>query len=147
LKGIIFVRVNDFLKKRRVEKGISDKDFAEITGQSIHWVEDFDDDEEELNGLNVPQFKKMCHTLDLTPSEVFCIVASNLKDLGISELIRKRREEKYWSVDDLSDRVGYESYVVGALEKGSNLNAVCLDALKKIATELDLPFDLVLQKL
>lgn len=141
------MRVNEYLKRKRTEKGLHDKDFAESTGQNIDWVEDFDGDEEELNGLTIPQFKQMCNALEIEPQEVFSVVVSDLMKFSLFDLIRKRREEKFWSVDDLADRVGYESFVIEAIEKGSSLNSVCIDALKKISTELDLPLDIVLQKL
>ncbi len=75
------MRINDYLKRKRTKMGISDKKFAEITGKNIYWVEDFDGDEEELNGLNILQFQKMCKTLKILPQEVFLIVASDLKIL------------------------------------------------------------------
>jgi len=141
------MRINKYLKTKRTEKGLSDSDFAEITGQNIHWVEDLDGDEDELNGLTIPQFRNMCLALDIEPHEVFSVVASDLMELGLFELIRKRREEKFWTVDDLADRIGYEAYIVEAIENGASLDGVCIDALKKMATELDLPLDFVLHKL
>ena len=141
------MRINEYLKEKRAEKGLSDKKFAEIIDQNIHWVEDFDGDEEELNGLSIPQFKSMCDALGISPEAVFKIVVSNLKDLRISEIVKTRRKEKYWSIEDLADRIGYKSSVIEALENDMNLDGVCLDALKKIATELELPFDFILQKL
>lgn len=141
------MKINDFLKKKRNDKGLSDSGFANLLDQNIHWVDDLNGDEDELNGLNIPQFKRMCDTLGISPQEVYSVVVSDLKDMNLFELIRKRREEKYWTIEDLSDRVGYDPSVIECLEGGTNLENICLDALKKIATDLELPFDLVLQKL
>lgn len=141
------MKINDYLKAKRIEKGLGDNEFAQLLEQTIHWVEDFDGDEDELNGLSIPQFKRMCDALGISPNEVYSIVPSDLKNLTLFELVRKRREEKFWSVEDLSDRVGYERNVIECLESGTNLETICLDALKKIAADLELPFDLVLEKL
>ena len=141
------MRINEYVKKKRIEKGISDLEFASIVGENIHWVGDFDDDEEELNGLSIPQFKEMCRALGVSPVDIFSIVTSDLRKLNLPEMIRKRREEKYWSMEDLADRIGYETYIIESIENNTNLNKICIDALKKIAIELELPLDLVLEKL
>jgi transcriptional regulator with XRE-family HTH domain len=141
------MRIIDFIKSRRLELGMSEDELADQLGVNIHWVFDLETDEDEINGLSIPKFKKLCSILDVKPVDIYKLVPSNLESMKLSELIKMRRNEKYWSVDDLSDRIGYESIVVESIENDGNQEAICVDALKKIAMELDLPLSLVLEKL
>jgi transcriptional regulator with XRE-family HTH domain len=143
----MIMRINEFIKKKRIEKEIGYEEFAEIIGENSYWIEEFESDEEELNGLTIPQLKKMCEALSISVADLFRVVPSNLMEFNLSKLVKKRREEKFWSIEDLGDRIGYKSGVIKAIENNYNLNEVCLDALKKIATELDLPLYLILEKL
>ena len=141
------MKINEYLTNIRKEKALEDKEFSEIINKNIYWLEDFEGDEEEISGLSIPQLRNMCAVLEIDPVDIFDVVTSNLRNLNLSDTIRIRREEKYWTVDDLSERTGYEASVIQALEEGSDFSNVCIDALKKITVELDLSFDFILRKL
>lgn len=141
------MRINEFFKQKRQEKGITDQEFSKITGQNIYWVEDFDGDEEELNGLTISELQGICRALGIAPLEIYNAVLSNLTHLSLAQIVKIRREEKFWTVEDLAERIGYEPYIVEAMENGDKLDQVCIDSFKKVAAELDLPIDFLAAKL
>lgn len=141
------MRIIDYLKERRLHMGLDEGQFADKLGINVNWASDLETDEDEINGLTIPQFKKLCCTLEVNAVDIFRIVPSNFEGLSLAEMIKNRREEKYWSIENLADRIGYESIVIESLESNEDLAAVCIDALKKIAMELELPLDLVLERL
>jgi transcriptional regulator with XRE-family HTH domain len=67
-------------------------------------------------------------------------------DLSLPLLIKTRREEKNLSIEDLSELIGYHPDVVDAIENNRKDVVICLNVLKEIAKELDIPLKVLLEK-
>jgi len=114
--------------------------------ESLIW--DFEaGDDNDIDGWLLGDFKRYCALLDIHPTEFADIPASDLASLPLEALVKKRREQKNWSIEELAERIGYFPVVVEALENGRADSAVCLDALRSIGVELDIPFRMLLEKM
>lgn len=85
--------------------------------------------------------------LGIKPEEFADIPVSDLASLPLPDLVRVRREQKDLSIEELAERIGYFPVVVEALENGRADSEVCIDALRSVGTELDIPFRLLLEKI
>jgi transcriptional regulator with XRE-family HTH domain len=137
-------------KKRREAKGLSQKDVAQMIGsdfqESLLW--DFErGNDNDVDGWLVGDFKKYCKAIEINPEEFADIPISDLTSLPLPALVKARREQKKLSVEDLAERIGYYPAVVEALESGRADDEVCIDVLRSIGTELDIPFRLLLEKI
>jgi transcriptional regulator with XRE-family HTH domain len=142
------MRIQDILRKRRTELGISDVELSKLTNISIDTIYDLEQmDDDEIYLFNLPELKLFCSVLKINPPDIFRSVASDLTDLSLAELIKKRRNEKNLTIEKLSDLIGYDPIVILTLEENGNYTEVCVDALKKISFELDLPLELLLEKI
>lgn len=141
------MKITEFLKKKRIEKNLSDIDFAKKVGLDFSSLSDLELYDDEINILTVPNLKKICDVLGIRATDILESVISNLKGLPLSDIIRIRREEKGYSIQKLSDRIGYETVVIDALENDGDLSQVCIDSLERLAMELDLPLSLIFEKL
>lgn len=141
------MKLNKYLKKKQDEIRLSKKKFADEIGINTSWLFDLENDEDEINWLNLTQFGNMCKALQIKPSELFHIFISDIEELSLGELFKKRREEIGWSIENLGERIGYEQSVIANIENNKNTNEICIDVLKKTASQLNIPFNLVLNKL
>jgi transcriptional regulator with XRE-family HTH domain len=141
------MKIDEFIKEKRIEKNLSDVDFAKKVGLNISTVNDLESYDDEIDILTVPDLKRICNVLGISASEILDCVIINLKDLPLSNIIRNRRAEKGYSVQQLSERIGYETIVVETLENGGDKSQICIDSLEKLAMELDLPLSLIFEKL
>jgi transcriptional regulator with XRE-family HTH domain len=141
------MKIAEFIKEKRIEKNLSDVDFAKKVGLNISTVNDLESYDDEIDILTVPDLKRICNVLGISASEILDCVIINLKDLPLSNIIRNRRAEKGYSVQQLSERIGYETIVVETLENGGDKSQICIDSLEKLAMELDLPLSLIFEKL
>jgi len=145
------MRIGQYFKKKRIERGLSWGQLAKLISddfqESLFW--DFEDgDDNDIDNWSVEDFKRYCVALGVRPSEFADIPISDIADLPLPILVKTRREEKGYSVEDLSDRIGYYAVVVESIESGrDDEQNVCLDALKKVAMELDIPFRVILEKI
>ena len=103
-------------------------------------------DDNDIDGWSIIEFKKYCDILRVKTTDFVDIPTSNLNGLSLSELIKARREEKGYSLEDLSDRIGYEASVIVAIEEGDQ-DIVCIDAIRQMAMALDIPLRILLEKL
>ena len=144
------MRIGEYFKKKRIEKGLNLEQLAKHIRddfqESLFWdFEHFDDN--DIDGWSIVDFRRYCAVLEINPTEFADVPISDISDLPLKLLVKTRREEKGYSIEDLSERIGYFPDVVEALE-GDNADAVvCLDALKKAGKELDIPFRLLLEKI
>ena len=141
------MKIADYLKIKRLDKGYSDVEFSKITGLNISWIGDLESNDDELDTLCIQDIKKICEVLCISPADIFRAVAFDLKHLSLSDLLRKRREEKGYTIEKLSDLIGYEVIVIKSLEDNGDLREVPMPALMNIAIELDLSLELLLEKL
>ncbi|MGD8686508.1 MAG: helix-turn-helix transcriptional regulator [Syntrophobacterales bacterium] len=142
------MKIGEYIKQKRSEKGFEPLEFAENIGLSVHTLYDLEEiDEDEINGITIPEIKAICRELGITPREIYGAVISDLKRLSLSEIIKRRRKEKELSIEAVSDSIGYDSIIIKSIEDEEDLKDVCMDALKKLACELDLSFELLLEKI
>ena len=144
------MKIGEYFKQKRLEKGLTTAQLAKLISdnfqESLFWdFEGFDDN--DIDGWSIPDFKRYCEILGINPADFSDIPISNLARLTLPVLVKTRREEKNISVEDLSERIGYHSDVIEAIENDRKDIVVCLDALKEIAKELDIPFRLLLEKI
>jgi transcriptional regulator with XRE-family HTH domain len=142
--------IGSHFKKKREAKGLSEKDLAGMIGtdfqESLFW--DFESgDDNDIDGWLLGDFKKYCAALEIKPEEFADIPVSDLANLPLPDLVKVRREQKNLSIQDLAERIGYYPEVVEALENGLADSEVCIDALRSVGTELDIPFRLLLEKI
>jgi transcriptional regulator with XRE-family HTH domain len=143
------VLIGQYFKNVRLQKGLSENDVARLIGPkfqaSLLW--DFESgDDNDIDGWSIIEFKKYCEILGVNPTDFADIPTSNLNGLSLSELIKARRDEKGYSIEALSDRIGYESGVIEAIE-GDRQGIVCIDAIRQLAMALDIPLRVILEKL
>lgn len=137
-------------KNKREAKGLSQKEVVQMIGndfqESLLW--DFErGDDNDVDGWLIGDFKKYCTAIDIYPEEFADIPTTDLSNLPLSALVKARREQKNLSIEELAERIGYFPAVVEALESGQTDYKVCIDALRSIGTELDIPFRLLLEKI
>lgn len=137
-------------KKKREAIGLSQNDVAQMIRsdfqESLLW--DFENgDDNDIDGWLLGDFKKYCVALEIKPEEFADVPVSDLANLPLAVLVRVRREQKNLSIEELAEHIGYYAVVVESLENGRVDSEVCIDALRSIGTELDIPFRLLLEKI
>lgn len=144
------MRIGEYFKKKRIEKGMNIEQLAKFIRndfqESLLWDFEYSDDN-DLDGWPIMEFKRYCLALGMDPTEFADIPISDIADLPLPMLIKTRREEKGFSIKDLSERIGYYPDIVEAIETDKTDVPVCLDVLKELAKELDLPFRILLGKI
>ena len=141
------MKISDYLKQKRLDKEYSDVEFSNLTGLNVSWIGDLESDDDELDTICVSDLIKICNVLSISPVDIFKAVVSDLKHLPLPDLLRKRRQEKGYTINKLSDLIGYEVIVIQLLENNGDLKEIPVPVLTNIATELDLPLELLLEKL
>lgn len=141
--------IGQYFKTKRLQNNLSEDDVARLIGPdfqaSLLW--DFESgDDNDIDGWTIIEFKKYCDILRVKVTDFVDIPTSNLNGLSLSELIKVRREEKGYSLEDLSDKIGYETSVIVAVEEGDQ-GIVCIDAIRQMAMALDIPLRTLLEKL
>lgn len=141
--------IGQYFKDKRRQKNLTEDDVARQIGPdfqaSLLW--DFESgDDNDIDGWSIIEFKKYCEILGIKATDLADIPISNLNGLSLSQLIKARREEKGFSVGDLSDRIGYEPSVILAIE-ANDKGVVCIEALKQLAMALDIPLRVLLEKI
>lgn len=142
------MRVGLYFQKKREFKGLNQADVAGMIRkdfqESLIW--DFEaSDDNDIDGWLIGDFKQYCSALEIPPTEFADIPISDLASLPLATLVKTRREQKNWSIEELAERIGYFPVIVEALEKGRVDSEVCIDALRNIGTALDIPFRLLLK--
>ena len=141
------MRIGEFCKRKRIEKNLNEEQVASLVGKhfqaSLLW--DFETaDDDDIDGWSIHDLKKYCEVIGIKPIEIAEAPTSDLTNLSLSSLIRTRREEKGITIEDFSERIGYEVGVVEAIENGKRDVIVCIHALKGMAKELDISFKILL---
>ena len=141
------MKIAEYLKQRRLEKGFTEVELSELVGLSVSSIGDLELYEDEIDVLSAFDLKRLCAALDINPADILRAIISDLKDLPLSDLIKSRREEKKYTIDELSDRIGWDRKLIDVIENSGDLNEVSVDALERMAMELDLPLSLIFEKL
>jgi DNA-binding XRE family transcriptional regulator len=144
------MKIGEYFKQKRLDKGLTTVQLAKLISdnfqESLFWdFEGFDDN--DIDGWSISDFKRYCEILGINPTDFADIPISNLSHLTLPILVKTRREEKNISVEDLSESIGYYPEVIEAIENDRKDVVVCLDVLKAIARELDIPFRVLLEKI
>lgn len=142
--------LGEYFRSKRLAKGLTEVDVADLIGPdfqpSLLW--DFESgDDNDIDGMSLQEFKRYCEVLGVMPAEFADIPTSDISHLPLHLLVKVRREEKGFSINDLSDLIGYEACVLEAIEEQREDVVVVLDALRGLAFELDIPFRLLLEKI
>jgi hypothetical protein len=150
IEKLYAMRIGKYFKKKRIEKGFEIKETARLIRdnfeESLIWdFEGFDDN--DIDGWSITDFKKYCSVIGVNPSDFAEVSISDMSNFSLADLVRKRREEKNFSIDDLSELIGFSSEVVEAIECNKKNVIGCLAALKEIAKELDIPLKNILEKI
>src|SRR5262245_25820252 len=142
--------IGHYFKTRRELKGLSHAELGRLIRpgfqESLLW--DFEaGDDNDIDGWLVEDFKSYCSVLEVSPVQFADSATTDLAHLSLPALIKARREEKNWSAEELAERIGYYPLVIEALESGRADSEVCIDALRQVGAELDIPFRLLLEKI
>lgn len=142
--------IGSFFKSKRIEKGLSKADLAALIAtdfqESLLW--DFESgDDSDIDGWPIQDFKKYCEILDIEPSEYALVPVSDLSNMPLPMLIKSRREEMGYSIQELSELIGFEEDVIIAIEEERNDTIVALVVIKNLSLTLGLPFQLLLDKI
>jgi len=137
-------------KKKREVKRLSEREVAGMIRsdfqESLLW--DFENgDDNDIDGWLLGDFKRYCAALEIKPTEFADIPISDLATQPLPALVKTRREQKRLTVEELAEQVGYFPEVIEALENDRADSEVCLDALRSVCAELDIPFRLLLEKI
>jgi ribosome-binding protein aMBF1 (putative translation factor) len=137
-------------RKKRELKGLRHKELARMIRndfqESLFW--DFESGRDnDIDGWLLGDFKRYSAALDFKPTDFADIPVSDLASLSLPDLVKVRREEKNLTVEELAERIGYFPVVIEALESGRADSEVCIDVLRSIGAELDIPFRLLLEKI
>lgn len=141
------MRIGEFLQQKRLEKGYSDVELAKIMGITIDSYCDLEFYDDEISILSIQKLKKLSDILGITPIKIFDVVISDLKELELSKIINKRREEKGLTIEETADLIGYEPNVIEKIEKNEDLDNLSIGVLIELACALDLPFKFILSKI
>lgn len=142
--------IGAYFKNKRLEQGLCEAELAELISpsfqESLLW--DFESgDDTDIDGWSIIDFKKYCGILNIAPSEFADIPVFDLGKLPLSRLIKSRREEMGYSINDLSDLIGFEENVIKAIEEDRNDIFVALAVIKQLSLALGIPFRLLLDKI
>lgn len=139
-----------YFKQRREAKGLSTREVAEMISCDFQesLLRDFESgDDNDIDGWLLGDFKKYCAALDIKPPEFADIPVCELVNLPLPSLVKTRRVQKGWTVEELAERIGYFPVVIESLESDRADLEVCIDVLRSVGAELDIPFRLLLEKI
>jgi len=144
------MRLGEYFKRLRLAKGLTESELANRIGNgfesSLLW--DFEGgDDNDIDGWSIEDFKRYCEILGANPTDFADIPSSDIDHLPLPLLVKARREEKGFSITELADEIGYDPRVIVVIEEQCNDEVVvCLDVFRRLASVLDLPFRLLLEK-
>jgi transcriptional regulator with XRE-family HTH domain len=140
---------------RRKELGFTDKEVASQCGLSIHEYYDIELHSDEIFTVtSLRSVKKLCSILKFDFFELFEIPCAFCEEnkafaeeyrLPRNELIRKRRDWKGLSAEELGDRIGFHQAEIHKLETDpEHLESWPLSFILELASQLDAPIQVLL---
>lgn len=149
------MRINEKVKKRRFELGLTESDISNNVGLSRSEYSDIELHEDELCTVtDICRFKKICEVLGFDLLELleqkcaFCEEgASFVEEFSLSrnELIASRRRKMGISREELGERVGFYEAEIENLEKNpEHLETWPVDFIKDLAAIIDVPVQILL---
>lgn len=148
------MQLNELIKNRRLEIGLTDKEAAKLTGLSIHEYADVEDDPREATTvLRLKDLRIICSALGLNMSALLkhagiCnteISALSVEHLPLNVLIRRRREAVGLSTEGLADKLGFHDQAILDMETDPDyLEGWPLDLICHLCTELRIPLSVII---
>jgi len=149
------MNVNERIKARRQELGLTDVEVAKQVGLSIHEYGDVEQHAQEVFEVaELRAVKKICEVLKVDFLELFdmkcslCVEGKRyLEDNSLprNELIRKGRTEMGISQEELGDRVGFYEVEVQNLEgKLDHLETWVIENIKELSAVINVPLQVLL---
>jgi transcriptional regulator with XRE-family HTH domain len=147
--------VTEKIKMRRKELGLTDVEASKETGLSIYEYGDIEQHADEIFAVtSLSKVKEILRILKLDFFELFeihCVFCGEsqacVKEYALArhELIRKRREGKGLSREELGNRLGfYEAEIENLETYPDHLETWPIDLIKSLATELNVPIQILL---
>lgn len=147
--------VNEKIKSRREQLGLSDVEVARasaLTIDSYYDIELYPDELHEVVSLGAA--KRLTSRLQLNLLDLLNIPCAFCK-LGAvfdaeysvprNEIIRRQREKHGWSLDQLGDRVNYHGIEIKELESDPNyIEEWRIGDLKRLSAALEVPLQIFL---
>jgi transcriptional regulator with XRE-family HTH domain len=111
---------NETLAARRRSLGLTEVEMAQVVGISVSAYEDAEAYPRELREqFSVGQARRLCTTLNIDPCELYQLPVSQ-EPLGMARrgtLVARARQRLGLSAGDLADKIGFEGWVIDAIER------------------------------
>jgi transcriptional regulator with XRE-family HTH domain len=151
------MNLNEIVKKRRIELGLTINEAAEKSGLSIHEYTDVEDYPDEIASvLQLRDLKSICKTLNIDiyeflGNETECAERDqgDKADLvSLNELVRQKRETANLTRIELGDRLGfYEEAIIDMESDPKFLESWSIELIKNLCAELKIPITVIIKKL
>ena len=149
------MNVNEKIKVRRQELGLTDVEVAKLAGLSI---QDYFSIEMHVDEIvlypHLYEVKEILKILKIDFFDLFEMHCDSCEEdkqypkdysLPRNELIHKRRTEMGLSASELGDRIGFEEAAVNDMEKDPNyLETWAIDYIKDLSRVIDVPLQILL---
>ena len=149
------MNVNEKIKVRRQELGLTDVEVAKLAGLSI---QDYSSIEMHVDEIVLyPHLYEVKEILKILKIDFFDLFEMHcdfceegkqyLKDYSLprNELIHKRRIEMGLSASELGDRIGFEESAINDMEKDPNyLETWAIDFINDLSRVIDVPLQILL---
>lgn len=136
--------VNEFLKSARTSLGLSGREVCERTGLSIYQYSDLElRSDEFFDTISVADARKVCQALEV---DLKCLIprgehriANTAGSHSGSEVVTKTREGLGLSIEQVADRIGFETATVALVEEDEkNIEALNLSTVLSLAEVLEI---------
>lgn len=147
-------KINEKIKQRRTELGLSDTEVANRLGLTVSTYFDIEHKKNEIYLYpELLHVKRLCKMLGFDLLELmgleceFCKGANPEKfSFPTSDLIARRRRERGISVEELGELVGFDESEIEELEANpERIETWPIDFIKDLADVLDLPLQTLLK--
>jgi DNA-binding XRE family transcriptional regulator len=147
--------IDEKIKARREELGLSDVEVAKVIGLGIAWYGDIEDDPKEIvTTVELSKIKQLCEILRVHFFDLFDMKCAFCQEnqqylpefsLSRNELLYRRRTIMGLSEEDLGDQINLYAWAVKKLEAEPNELETCiLETLQDLSRVLDIPLQVVL---
>jgi DNA-binding XRE family transcriptional regulator len=151
------MQLNEKIKQRRLELGLTTNEAAKKSGLSIHEYADVEDYPDEMTSvLQLSDVRNICKALNIDFQELFkneaTYVQGELDDemamLSLNELVRNKRESANITREELGERLDfYEQAIVDIESDPKFLNGWSFELVAKLCAELKIPTPVIFDKL
>ncbi len=147
--------INQEIKRRREEIGLTDTEAASQVGLSIHEYTDIEQHADEIFTLvKLNTIKRICELLQLDIFDLFkmqcAFCEGNIQYLPCystprNRLIRKRRLELGITEEELGERLGFEATAISNMERAPHfLETWPFNFIKELSTIINVPIQILM---